>query len=293
MTTKYLYDNYINTLSSRLNALLSTIEAEYGFEYSIEFEQVICQFLRLALPMRFGVTRGYVVNSNGEKAGDDIIIYDQNRFPSLLLRERDDFSRKENIPIEAVYCYIEAKHTINIDGSDGQSLFYATKQIDKVKKLCGSRPKVPLMKEGIVSNSSIELSSELPYQNPVFGMIISRYVRHKMGKDILYDPRETAELLFAYFKSPLSDGISEFPDCMSLGGQIIVSPIVMRNETEAELTLFYPPKVRGKYGYFTAIVEGNAVGIAFAALMAALEWIRLSKMPWSEIMTDAIRIPTK
>ena len=55
--------------------------------------------LRIFLPSKYGVCRGFVVNRHGDKAGDDIIIYDQEKFPTLRLLPKDDFSLKEEIPI--------------------------------------------------------------------------------------------------------------------------------------------------------------------------------------------------
>ena len=90
----------------------------YSFDYGPEFEIAVCEVLRIALPDRFGVARGYVVSADGSFAGDDIIIYEKARFPTLGLRGKDSYLKKEYIPAEAVYCYIEAKHTLHIESPD-------------------------------------------------------------------------------------------------------------------------------------------------------------------------------
>jgi len=112
MAKEYWYSDYVKTLSDRFQSNLNTIEAEHGFDYGPEFEVAICKTLRSALPDRYGIARGFVVNAQSVKAGDDIVIFERSRFPTLRLHDRDDYSRKEYIPIEAAYCYIEAKHTL-------------------------------------------------------------------------------------------------------------------------------------------------------------------------------------
>ena len=110
--------------------------------YGGEFEIAICQILREFLPNKYGICRGFVVSSDGEIAGDDIIIFDQERFPTLKLKGVGQYARKEQIPIEAVYAYIEAKHSINLLQKDNNSIFKAIKQVESVKRLCNKREKI-------------------------------------------------------------------------------------------------------------------------------------------------------
>src|SRR6266496_3746 len=105
------YGNYIQTISSKFNELISEISAEHNFEYGPEFEIALCKVLRILLPLKYGVCRGYATSFDGKVAGDDIIIFDQERFPTLRLLEDNTFAQKQHIPIEAIYVYIEAKHT--------------------------------------------------------------------------------------------------------------------------------------------------------------------------------------
>jgi hypothetical protein len=140
--TEYMYHDYVKTLSKRFEANLTSIEVGQNFEYGPEFEIAICNTLRSALPDKYGIARGYVVNAEGTRAGDDIVIFERSRFPTLALRGRDDYARKEFIPIEAVYAYIEAKHTLNLDGEDDQSLQRALDQVGEVKQLCSEREEI-------------------------------------------------------------------------------------------------------------------------------------------------------
>lgn len=140
-----LYKNYLKLLSNKFLRKLEDISGVYGFDYGVEFEIAVCEILRSFLPSKYGVCRGFVVNENGNVAGDDIIIYDQERFPTLRLTDQKDIARKEQIPIEAVYAYIEAKHTLILgDKESNSSLNHALEQVRKVKELCLVRDRVKI-----------------------------------------------------------------------------------------------------------------------------------------------------
>src|SRR5580692_9222880 len=101
------YDGFVKNLAARFDEALNEIAAVYNFDFGNEFEVAICKVLRRAIPHRYGICRGFVVNAEGQAAGDDIIIYDRIRFPTLRALGQEDYSLKEKIPIEAVYAYIE------------------------------------------------------------------------------------------------------------------------------------------------------------------------------------------
>ena len=288
--SNYVYDDYIKTLNERFQSELTEIEAEYGFEYGTEFEQAICNWLRRALPTKYGIARGYAVDQDGNKAGDDIIIYDQYRFPSLWLRQKDDYSRKENISIEAIYCYIEAKHTINILGDDESSLLQAVRQVNSVKRLCNRREKIP-------SSARDKRLGYPSYANPVFGVIFARQARKQRGDKNLATPMEISTYLQNELKRPiLSSGIVEHvPDLEIIGGHNVLIPAIAKGADKAELVPFYLLEKSsvsgGKKGSRPALLHlytGNAFGIAFASIMAAIDWINLSKMPWFDLVVDAV-----
>ena len=109
------YSGYLQRFG-QFESLFELIAARYNFDYGDEFEFALCDALRAILPERFGVCRGFIVASDGRSAGDDLIIFDRIRFPTLRLLRQDSFARKEQIPVEAVYAYIEAKHTLVLTG---------------------------------------------------------------------------------------------------------------------------------------------------------------------------------
>ena len=130
-----MYDDFVINLSTKIQNRLSEISVGYNFDYGDEFEIAICELLRNFLPNKYGVCLGFVVDKRGTKYGDDIIIYDQDRFPTLRQLTKEDFSQKQIIPIEAVYCYIEAKYTLDISISQNTNLRKAIEQVMQKPRL--------------------------------------------------------------------------------------------------------------------------------------------------------------
>ena len=139
-----IYDDYVRRLAERASAALSDIDPiGSNLEYGPEFELAVLRWLEGILPSRYGVARGYVVTHDSDKAGDDLLIYDRLNFPWLRGQGEPDPSRKDRIPAEAVYCYIEAKHSLIVEGvreSGSQTLATALSQVANAKKTLEKRP---------------------------------------------------------------------------------------------------------------------------------------------------------
>ena len=288
--TEYSYRNYVLTLSKKVAANLSTIETEHNFEYGSEFEIAVCQVLRSALADRFGIARGYVVNADGNAAGDDIVIFERSRFPTLALRDRDDYARKEFIPIEAVYCYIEAKHTLNLEGTDPQSFSYACEQISRVKELCSSRPSLSPNQIAPYLNVGAGITASTPPDfptilNPMFCVLLARQVRRKKGDEVITDPGEIESIL-----TGLNISSKEAPDIIILGENNLILP-TLPDEQMGGSKLRSPFFIPGRSRYHIAKVDGGAFGVGLISIMAALDWIQLGVMPWHKILVDALGIP--
>ncbi|HEY5744833.1 MAG TPA: DUF6602 domain-containing protein [Chryseolinea sp.] len=129
------YDNYIVRLSKKIDARLSEIEAGYNFDLGDEYEIAICHLLSDILPKKFGICRGFLVSRFGKKIGDDVIIYDRLRHPTLRSSIGENFHLKDQIPVDAVYAYLECKHTL-----DSNTLVKSTAQVRSAKKLILGRP---------------------------------------------------------------------------------------------------------------------------------------------------------
>jgi hypothetical protein len=287
-----MYGNYIETIAERFEAELTSISAEHNFDYGPDFEVVVCKFLRTVLPQKFGVCRGFAVSSSGETAGDDVIVYDRQLYPCLLLRDEHEFSRKEKIPIEGIYAYIECKHTLVVDGGTASSSCRtASKQVERVKKLVSQRKQVswsyldPYVERlGLVD----ETPEWLPkYRNPPFGMVVSRRVALKKPSSVVEDSERIHKGLLASSDIEKSAFV---PDIIVCGRHNIMRPSYIG---EAETggnngCLFHLPDSR-EWGYGCHKVQGLAFGYAIAHFLAALDWIRLGPLPWSDILNAALQ----
>lgn len=129
------YNGYIQRLSKKIIARLNDIEAIYNFDLGDEFEVAMCHLLTDFLPEKYGVCRGFVVTENGTTAGDDLIIFDKLSFPVLRPIHGNSFSIKQQVPIEAVYAYIECKNSFH----DEEVLLKALDQVRNVKSLILTR----------------------------------------------------------------------------------------------------------------------------------------------------------
>jgi hypothetical protein len=285
---KYVYHDYVKTVTTRFEAALSEIQAIHNFDYGPEFEIAICKILRLALPEQYGVCRGHVINAQGESAGDDIIIYDTIRFPTLRLHAKNDYAQKEWIPIEAAYAYIEAKHTVNLEGSDGSSLEKVCNQVCAVKGLCEQRePVLPsyINQHVTLGGNAVKFTTPQDFpqiKNPMYGMILSRNVREKKDGRVLTDPLEIHDKAIRR-RIGLVNGIN--PDAVVLGNEVIALPLIGQEGVSRRLASpFYVPGI----SHLNVVpVPQIAFGVGLCLLHFALDWIQLDKMPWSRIIIDS------
>ncbi|EKO3815636.1 hypothetical protein NTH32_002399 [Vibrio harveyi] len=91
------------------------------------------EILRDYLPNRYGVDKGIIIDSEGNKSDQiDIVIFDPQYTPMLLTQQNHKY-----IPAEAVYAVFECKPTISKD-----YLEYAGNKASSVRKL--TRTSVPI-----------------------------------------------------------------------------------------------------------------------------------------------------
>ena len=130
------YKNFLERVSSSFQARVNEIITEWNFDQGNEFETVVGLILREMLPEKYGICRGFVTPEDGDPKGDDLIIYDRLSAPLLRPTNGFEFTRKEYVPVESVYAYIEVKKTIQIsEKSSGNSLAKAIKQVREVKEI--------------------------------------------------------------------------------------------------------------------------------------------------------------
>jgi len=278
-----LYDNFVRRITDNFHAAISEIEAEYNFDYGSEFEVALCKTLRRVLPQKFGICRGFVIDQTGETAGDDIIIYERLRFPTLRSLE-DDYTRKEKVPIEAVFAYIEAKHTLQIKGEGPGSLLKAISQTAKVKELCNKRKPVPLTQINPSLNAAnLNVTAPEgfpPIRNPMYTMILARRVCLLESSGVTNDSQAIAEAM-------LTCGITATvkPDLIVAGESNVMYPGIWRNEK----TVLLSPFLFGDGVQLVGrITNGLSLGVALVHLLWALDLIELGKMSWSNILSEGL-----
>jgi len=288
---KYLYDDLIVRLSEKFTRRLEEIESDFNFELGDEFEFAVCDILQNLLPDKFGVARGFVVNMDGEKKGDDIIIYDRSRFPTLRFHDKNQYYRLENIPIEAVYVYIEAKHTIEYDFSNKKcSFFKAFKQASEAKELIAKRKPAdlysfnPYFVDVPFVKIPLKETKLLPkINNPAFSCVIARNFNFKSNQNDEVD-LSSIEFLTKNIIIPKQDVI---PDLIVLNKDIVLYPRIFEDGEFKEGKLFNDNPE--KFAYTVLIRPNIAYGIFLAHLLYAIDWINLGKMPWDLIHFDSTR----
>ncbi|MBN2789479.1 MAG: hypothetical protein JXR69_04775 [Candidatus Delongbacteria bacterium] len=274
-TTKPPYDGYVETLSKKFESRLNEIEIDYNFDYGNEFEIAICEVLRSFLPEKYGVCRGHVVNFKGGKIGDDIIIYDQQKFPSLRIHDKQQYARKENIPIESVYAYFEVKHSL-----DDKTYKKALKQIRIAKKFFRNRDKVDEGTFNIYSKpleQNVKYCPDYPnYRNPIYCGIIARKTE--------FDEDKIKEKVKELNKN---DNENDNPDIILIDkNQYIQIGYKKEDKKEFAPTLFLLEEKNHCYEYENR--EKLAYGLFLISLITALDWIILGKMEWIDCLNHYV-----
>jgi hypothetical protein len=253
ISSDYYYGGFVKTLSSRVAAEIDKIFAVHNFEYGAEFEIALCMILRDVLPSRFGICRGYIVDINSNIAGDDIIIFDRSRFPTFTIRSPDEILRKEYVPIEAVYAYIEAKHTLQLTGDDS-SLQKGLSQINAVRRLCSGR-------------------------NSIYCMIFARQVSvDNVVGDTSLSLHTLSNLRIVH---PGPDAIIAGPDIITRPTASPPGAVVRHDFNEPAHSLDF---IAEPYH-----VAGVAFGCALLMLMKAIVDMKLDDIKWLDVLNDAMK----
>lgn len=290
----FYYNGIVEIIAQAFEREIGQMSVVYNFDYGDEFEISICKVLRKFLPLKYGVCRGFVVDKHGNTAGDDIIIYDQELYPTLRFIELDNqFAQKQQIPVEAVYAYIEAKHTLN-----STSLLKAVKQVGEVKKMCYSRmpvPRIGIKKEThIFDNEYSKMDGWNPIiSNPVYGMILSAHCTAE-GKGECGE--NTTQFVYKQIQEELWKNIEKQKFCCFdsiIAGKSTTAfcghYIYDKNgcKTEGIQLTRFSTGIRPGSCYQVNTHENIAFGLGMAHLMMALNFIKLGDMPWDFIFNTA------
>jgi hypothetical protein len=277
-SSMHLYNDYVRDVSNRFSAELDRIKTVHNFELGDEFETAICKLLRRVLPQKYGVCRGFVVSEYGDTAGDDIIIYDRMRFPTLRSLDAEEASLKEHVPIEAVYAYIEAKHSLCVKGDGRSSFQHALNQVSRVKMLLDRRR--PLEIQASASHPCLPKIA-----NPSYGAIFCRHVRATEKGKIIEDPAEIVGLL-----DEAKLGLLSAPDYCVLGANVLLLP-TFATEDKGQIAIPSPFLLLEQSTMNPVQMDGVGFGAGLSFLLWALDWIQLGQMPWPKILGDCTYPP--
>lgn len=280
---KGFYDGWFDEIVDRVHDELRGPGPLENLEVGSELEIAICYALRRLLPERVGVCRGWIVDSSGAKAGDDIIVYDAARFPTLR-GLGPDVALKERVPAEAVLAYIEVKRTLYAGEKiprkvAGQSFSKACHQIAAVKAL--KRAPVPLERIAPrmeLPRRTIKRRKGFPgVRNPWYGAVWALDLR------INGDP---AEGLKQRVHEITNNGLprASLPDVIA-AGSVLMAPAVTLPDSSREARPFLTEET---HLVFTNGVP--AIKSAMAHLSWAIEDILLGEMPWQPLLEEQLAI---
>lgn len=277
-----LYNGFASDLAKRFQRKFEEMKVVHNFEWGDEFEIALAEVLRELLPGRAGICRGYVVGRDGRLAGDDIIIFDAARFPTLRSLGAS-LATKEHVPAEAVLAYIEAKHTLNIEEESGQSLTKAIQQINAVKSI--SRPPVPLSQigHGVSLGVGFSINNNLGFprvRNPWYAAIFARNIKVDSS-----NPREE----LARKAQSISRSTTHMPDTI-VAGNLIGLPALITRDTSGNIV---PPArtmpcLCDSNELIFMDTPGIAIGTGVLHLLQAMEIITLGEIPWEEMIIESL-----
>lgn len=273
------YDGWLVGMASRFQEHFDRIQVEENFEYGVEFEVALCKALRELLPARVGICRGYVVGEDGKKAGDDIVLFDQHRFPTLRPLG-DDLSVKQNVPAAGVLAYIEAKHTLYLEHSPGQSIDKAVRQIAGVKSIHRAPVPMTMIDHHVDLKSVIQVApgpGSPDVWNPWYGLIMARNILVSPQNRTKPTPEQFAEAVLSAVNT-----VKGYPDLM-VAGSLIALPAYMVPPAEAQLRRFWMPE--NSLAFFQ---PESSMGTAAAHLLWAIEYIKLGSIDWPKMFNGAL-----
>lgn len=278
------YQKLIENISIAIESQFKEISTRYNFDYGDEFEIALCELLSKILPSKYGICRGFVVTEDEQFGGDDIIIYDKERFPTLRLLGKNKFEKKQDIPIEAVYAYIEAKHTLFLnEKKNGQSIYKAFEQVDKIKSLSRERRNLlSIDPYTTFGNFFTATRNDWPeYTNPIFGCIISRFVKDTPKSEII----TSNELFDSLKKAELPKNILH-PDLIILGEHDMLLPLIPKGEEKFN---YESPFLINKSELIHKTTQTSSLAIGITMLLYALDTIKLGKMPFKRIIGEQLK----
>lgn len=279
------YGDWAEEVVEHLDREFRKLRALKTLELGPELEIAICHALRKCLPARAGVCRGWVVDVAGDQRGDDIIIYDAARFPTLRALG-GDLAIRERVPAEAVLAYIEVKHTLYAQAkvhekNQGQSLVTACRQVAAVKQLKRARVPLEMITPRVgLPDGSIQRRPGFPaIRNPWYTAVWALNLR--VDRHLKHDPAEAVKQCIAEIRSTGTRG-AHLPDVIA-AGSVLATP-ALRRERAMDPRPFITRDTK------LIITNGmKALGAAVWHLSWAIDDILLGEIPWRLMLAKQLQ----
>ncbi len=274
------YNDLVNNITKAVENKFSEISTRYNFDNGDEFEIALCELFKLILPNKYGICRGFAVTKENQSAGDDLIIYDRGRFPTLRLLEEGKFDKKYEIPFEAIFAYIEAKNTLIFEGKTA-NFEKALEQVSNFKKLPRKERKILSIDHHINLGDFFETVHRPKWPNianPVFTAIISRNIQM---------PKQMNDIdLIRFVLNNMNKflDINKYPDMVISGNDFIFIPEITDDEQNQNDSPFVSDQNKLK-GYY---ISNNSFGIGIINVLYAIDNIRLGEFPYSKIIYNRL-----
>lgn len=273
------YKDLIKNITKAVESKFQEISTRYNFDNGEEFEIALCELFKLILPAKYGICRGFAVTKDNIYAGDDLIIYDKDRFPTLRLLEEGKFDKKHEIPIEAVYAYLEAKNTLILEGTKA-NFTKALQQVVDFKNLNRDDRKMLSIDHQINLGEMFktDLAPKWPkIANPLYTVIISRHLQSQSVENVEFQNYILNEV------GKLTN-TNHSPDLIIAGPSQIFIPEILDDES----TQNDSPFVNELNKLQLHNTPKNAFGIGIVSILYALDNIRLGKLPYPKIINNAL-----
>lgn len=268
-----MYGDWLVSVTRQFEEAFGQIEVQHNFDYGNEFEVAVCKVLRKLLPRRYGVCRGFVVAKDGTTAGDDIIVYEADRYP-VLRALGEDLACKQKVPAEAVLAYIEAKHTLQVQGNGPQSLYKAAMQTNAVKALVRERLEPRHRFNYFDLGEQVISAPGMPkYCNPWYTAIWCRRVDWGKLNESNFYPAMIDSL-----GVPLTtDFVATPAGCLLPVRKEYIDHNVVRRSAN--------PFIYEDTEHVWFPVENQGLGLAVFFLLYAIGWINLPEIDWAQMIS--------
>lgn len=135
-------------------------------EFGTYREKLLCDFLKLCVPARLGISTGFLINSTGDTSTQtDIVIYDKSTSPRIESKEHQNF-----FPVESICAIGEAKSKLSKQG-----LKDALNKLARVKSKCDRLSStIPVFRDESISHKPFDRENE-KYDQVVSFLICEKF----------------------------------------------------------------------------------------------------------------------